>query len=268
MKTAFSQSGSKTLKSCERYVKPEMVYVAICDDEKQIGADLEHALIDIFAEQKVKTEIDVYYSGEELCRKIESGAYFDLIFLDIEFAKHEINGVEVGRLIREAHDNNMVAIVYISWEKKYAMELFAIRPMDFLVKPLEHGTVQRVVKTYLKIAKLWEGEFVYKNGHDRIKVLIKDIIYLESGGRKVVIHLADGSTNEFYGSIKTAYEEQLKNFDFLYIHASYVVNYSYVTKIKYTQLSIKNRITPMTISQYKREEVRAAYLEILKKRGT
>jgi len=245
-----------------------MVCVAVCDDEKEIGADLERTLIDIFDGQGVEAEIDVYFSGERLYRNMETVARYDLIFLDIEFAKHEINGVEVGRLIREVHDNNLVAIVYISWEKKYAMDLFAIRPMDFLVKPLGHGTVERTVKTYLKLSKLWEGAFVYKSGHKTVKVQFRDIVFFENSGKKIIIHLTDGSKNEFYGSLKTIYEENLKKFDFLYIHASFAVNFNYITEIKYAQLTLRNGITPMTISQNKREEVRACYREILKKRDT
>jgi len=34
---------------------------------------------------------------------MENGAIYNLIFMDIEFAKNAINGVEVGRLIRGAY---------------------------------------------------------------------------------------------------------------------------------------------------------------------
>ncbi|MCL2255155.1 MAG: DNA-binding response regulator, partial [Lachnospiraceae bacterium] len=92
-----------------------MVVVAICDDEIDLGAELERTLIEIFTKLNVKYEIEVFLTGEELCRRMESGSRYDLIFLDIEFAKSEINGVEVGRLIREAQQNHIVSIVYISW---------------------------------------------------------------------------------------------------------------------------------------------------------
>ena len=75
-----------------------MVMVAICDDEKKICAELETALTRIFGEHNVEAEIDVFYSGEELCRHLEKGTHYDLIYLDIEFAKEELNGVEVGHL--------------------------------------------------------------------------------------------------------------------------------------------------------------------------
>ena len=168
-----------------------MLNIAICDDEHKITSELEDTLIEIFSKLNVKVEIDVFFSGNELCQHMEAGAIYDLIFLDIEFAKNEINGVEVGRLIRDAHQNNVISIVYISWEKKYSMQLFSIRPLNFLIKPLKYEEIEQVVRTYLQITGLWSGVFTYKIGHETFKVQIKDIICLESRDRKVMLHLAD-----------------------------------------------------------------------------
>jgi len=90
---------------------------------------------------KLAHEIHTYHSAEELCRKLEDGEGYDLIFLDIQFAKNEIDGVQAGARIREEYENNHVSIVYISWEKDYAFDLVDINPLRFLIKPLtrEHG---------------------------------------------------------------------------------------------------------------------------------
>ena len=236
-----------------------MIMVAICDDETKIGAELECALLDIFDKLNIKYEIDVFFAGEELYRKMEAGAHYDLIFLDIEFAKGEINGIEVGRLIREAHQNYFVSIVYISWEKKYALQLFDIQPLNFLVKPLEYEKIEEVIRKYMKIAGLWSGEFTYKIGHDTFKVLTKDIIYIESYDRKLIMHLSGGKEDEFYGSLKDVYEKQLKRFDFLFIHNSYVVNYDYVTALKFDKVLLVDSAMPLPISKHRRSEVRETY---------
>ncbi|MCL1917541.1 MAG: LytTR family DNA-binding domain-containing protein [Peptococcaceae bacterium] len=243
-----------------------MVIVAICDDEVKIGAELERILITIFDELNITHEIDVFFSGEELCRKLETKAHYDLIFLDIEFSKNEMNGVEVGRLIRDAHQNYMASIVYISWEKNYALQLFDIQPLNFLIKPLECEKIKEVVRMYMKIAGLWSGEFTYKKGHDTFKVQIKDIIYLESYDRKLMLHLADGRKEEFYGSIKEVYQEQLKRFDCLFIHNSYVVNYDYITALKFDHMLLADSGTALPISKHRRNEVRTRYYEIMKRR--
>ena len=243
-----------------------MVLVAVCDDETEIGASLERALINVFTELNVEHAIDVFFSASELCKKMEAGTQYDLIFLDIEFANDKPNGVEVGRLIRNVHQNHTAQVVYISWEKKYAMQLFEIRPMNFLVKPLKHDEIEQTVKTYLKIAGLSNREFTYKKGHDIFKAQIKDVMYLENSDRKVIIYFADGRKESFYGSLKEIYNEQLKHFDFLFIHASYAVNYDYVTTVKYNELFLSDSATPLPVSPNRRNEARANYLAIMKRR--
>ena len=242
------------------------LFVAICDDEKRICAELERALMDILGKMNVKYEIDVYFTGEELCAKMEAGAHYNLIFLDIEFAKNAINGIEIGRHIREAHCNNMVSIVYISWEMKYSMQLFDIRPLNFLIKPLDHKKVGQVIKTYLNISALWSEDFTYKIGHDTYKVYIKDIIYIQSVKRKLILHLADGRKEEFYGTLKDVYQEQLQRFDFLFIHAAYIVNYDYIAAVKFDELILMDSTLALPISQPRRKEVRETYYDIMEKR--
>ena len=243
-----------------------MIFVAVCDDETAIGAELECTLLDIFKKLNIKHDVDVFFSGEELYKKIETGAHYDLIFLDIEFVQSAINGVEVGRLIRDVHRNHTTSIVYISWERKYALQLFDIRPLNFLLKPLSHDKIEEVVRKYLEIAGRRLEVFTYKMGHDTFSVQMKNIVYFENDDRKVVIHFSDGRKEEFYGSLKKVHEEQLKGLDFLFIHNSYVVNYDYVASLKFNQVHLIGEAVPLPISKNKKNEVREAYIKILKRR--
>ena len=238
-----------------------MLTIAICDDEINIGAELESTLLTLFAELNVKHEIDVFLSGADFLRHAHK--HYDLIFLDIQFAAEEIDGVEIGHLIRK--DNNISSIVFISWVQDYAMQLFQIRPMDFLIKPLKTAEIERVVRTFLKIADCTVGEFTYKKGHEQFKLPIKSITHLENRDRKVIIHLEDGGQDEFYGSLKQLYNEQLSKFDFMFIHASYVVNYDYITAAKMDEITLTNGLR-LAVSQNRRTKIRDNYTEILQRR--
>jgi len=243
-----------------------MLKVAICDDETSIGSELERVLLDIFGKLRIRHEIDVFFAGDRLCRKMEKGEHYDIIFLDIQFANSEISGVDVGRLIRDTYQNNRTSIVYISWEKNYAMQLFETRPLHFLLKPLAYEEVEKTVKTHLKITEFSSGEFTYKKSHDIFKVWIKDIVYLANCERKVIIHLACGREEAFYGSLKEVYNKQLKEYDFLFIHASFVVNYDYISTIKYSQVFVANNKISLPISPNRRAEIRELYLTIMTRR--
>lgn len=56
-----------------------------------------------------------------------------------------------------------------------------------------------------------------------------DILYFESYGRKIKIHLKDGSLESFNGKLSDV-EKELDNgkIPFLRIHKSYFVNYHYI----------------------------------------
>ena len=243
-----------------------MIHIAICDDETKICGELEQSLIDIFDIQNIKYEIDVFFTGEELKQKMESGFHFDLIFLDIEFANDEVSGIDIGHFIRNIHHNYITSIVFISWEKKYALQLFDVQPLNFLVKPIKYEKLEKVVKSFMKLAGLWTGVFTYKIGPDTFKVQTKNIAYLENRKRKVILHLSDGRKEDFYGSLKDIYEEQLKDLDFLFIHASYVVNYDYITALMFNQVSLIDIDTPLPISKHRTIEVREHYYKIMNRR--
>jgi len=240
--------------------------IAICDDETTIGADLERALFVVLEKTQIEHSVDIFFTGEDLCRHMENGAYYDLIFLDIEFAKNEINGVEVGRFIRDAQQNDLVSIVYMSRVRDYAFDLFEVRPLNFLLKPLEHDLVEKTVRTYLKIAGLWSGEFSYNIGRDTFKVNVRDIVYIESRDKKLVLYFSNRRTAEFYGALKEVYHEQLRKYDFLFVHAAYVINFDYITSIRYDRVYLAGNEIPIPISQGRRNEIRERYCEIIKRR--
>jgi len=242
-----------------------MVYIAICDDEENIGVELECSLTKIFRNSNIKHEIDIFYTGEELCAEIEK-KHYDLILLDIEFAKDKINGIEVGKRIRETYQNHIVSIVYISWESNYALELFEIQPLHFLIKPLDNKKIGDTIKKYIKNTGLTSGTFTYKKSHDTFKVQKKDIIYIESYDRKLILHMTNGRKDEFYGSIKEIFDNQLSKFDFLFIHKSYIVNYDYISAMKFDSVFLISNDTPLPISKHRKIEVRENYFAITQKR--
>lgn len=126
-----------------------MFHIAICDDEVILCRQIEKYLEEYIARNLVKTEI--FYSADKLYDALNKGEYYDLIFLDIEFQLS--NGVEIGQRIRMELECEKVQIVYISAKQSYAMELFPIRPMNFLVKPISRIDVINNVDKAIELSK-------------------------------------------------------------------------------------------------------------------
>ena len=242
------------------------VSIAICEDVIETNAELEKMLTEVFKKLNVQCEIEPYFSGERFCKAIASGSNFNLIFLDIEYAGEEINGVGVGKLIREHYLNNSTSLVFISWKKEYSLELHDLQPINFLVKPLEVESVERVVRQHLDVSGIRSSYFSYKIGRENFRVQVRDIVYVESRDRHLILYLASGEQVTFYGALRKEYPEQLHKHDFILIHSAYAVNYDYIRAHAHEEVIMDPDGTRLTVSQNNKTSVRKEFLSITKRR--
>ena len=232
-----------------------MLRIAICDDEKIVCQQFEDMLSDISKNINEEFDVEVFYSGEELYKFLLKDNRYDLIFLDIEL--YEINGVEVGKKIREEMDDESTQIVYVSSKDSYAMDLFEVRPLNFLVKPVNKDKIESVVIKAIKLMEKTKHFYEYKNGNVNFSVSVGDILYFESDGRKVNIVLID-EVKSFYGKLSEV-EKQLNIQDFIMIHKSYLINFNHVIEYTYDYVKMSNKEL-LTISQNNRKAVREQLL--------
>lgn len=227
-----------------------MFHIAICDDQQYICSEIEQVILNYTKANLNEVEVDIYYTGEELCQFMKGGEVYDLIFLDIEL--RNINGVEVGRTIRDEMKNDLVQIVYISGKDNYYLELFEVRPMHFLHKPLKPEKIIKDIEKAMELSGKLNNFYTYKQNHKVCKIPIKDILYFEADNRRVKIITAD-SEIYFYASLEEVFLEVEKH-RFLYIHKSYIVNYAHITKFGHKEIVMTNH-TILPISQQRRKQV-------------
>ena len=147
---------------------------------------------------------------------LSCGQYFDLIILDIELT--EINGIAIGKYLREELNNQTTQIVYISSLRDYAMDLFAVRPLHFLIKPLKKEDIFSVLDLAFKLKTEEEACFLFQAQGVTKSVPVHRIRYFESNARKIKIVHEDGE-DEFYGKLDDI-ETKLNNKYFLRFHKS------------------------------------------------
>ena len=223
-----------------------MFYVAICDDDNSICSQIENILLSLNKLYPTKIEVEVFNSGEALIQSLSNGMYFDLIFLDIELDK--INGIEVGKKLREEMNNETTQIIYISGKDSYAMALFETRPLNFLIKPIKSEKIEDAVKTAMHLLEKSNQLFEFKRGRTITKVPLKEILYFESAGKKINI-ITTNEVYEFYGKLSD-FEDGLS--DFIQIHKSYLVNYYHVIEYHYEYVRMSNKAI-LPISQQRRK---------------
>lgn len=229
-----------------------MFSIAICDDEKAICAQMEQ-IFQPYLDRGIETE--VFYNCEELYDSLAQGAHYDLIFLDIEF--RQMNGIDMGKKIRDELRNDRIQIVFISVRQDYAMELFSVRPMNFLVKPISEQAALDNLERAMALSKLYDSYFEFRFGAENYRVPYGDILYFESSNRTVSIHTKYGEKT-LYGKLNEI--EKHAPINFIRIHQSYLINRYYVTYWKAEEVEISRQVT-LPISKSYQKKIRKILLQ-------
>lgn len=221
-----------------------MYRVAICDDELLTCQEIENIILDNVDVLRASFDIDVFYTGEALIEHIRCGASYDFLILDIELTK--ATGIDVGKYLRDENRNFHSQIIYVSSKETYAMKLFSVQPLDFIVKPVQPESLIKAINRGFEIIGRTEDYFRCKVGKDNVIISCKDILYLSSD-RRIIRVICRDETIEYYGKLS----EELKKLPdyFIQIHNSYVINLNalkkssneYVIMNNYEQLNISRK---------------------------
>lgn len=238
----------------QRFGGGYVIRVAIVDDIIEICGQIENYLHNISNRRGIEIEAEPYLSGERFCDALQNGEVFDIIFLDIELKS--MNGIDVSKFIREVLEDELQQIVFISAKQQYSMELHFFHPLDFLVKDIKEAEVEVVLQRFMKIKGIWSETFECKIGADIKKIKIKEIRYLSVDNRVVNVILSNGQSVEYYGTLESAYNDQLKKCGFLFLHKKYVVNPDYIEIYEYDKVTMCDGQN-IPIGSSRRKEIRA-----------
>lgn len=158
----------------------------------------------------------------------------DLIFVDINMP--DLNGVD---FVRALTDRPMV--VFTTAYSEYAIDGFKLDAVDYLLKPFSFADFSRAAAKANSLYELRQGrlpaqpdsdseatpkdrEYISVKADYKVSLVkISDIVYLESEGEYVRMHLADGSTITTLFRLKNM-ETALPSEMFMRVHRSYIVN--------------------------------------------
>ncbi len=228
-----------------------MYTIGICDDERSVCARLEELILKRYGNGHSEVEVEVFITGEDLIKHLESGMHLDLLLLDIELGN--VNGVEIGKYIRTGLFDESMHIVYISSKQGYAMELFDNRPLNFFIKPLDNEKLFESIEKAIELTGDNNLYFECKTKGDMLRIPYINIIYFHSRNKKIVVRLSNESI-EFYGKLSEIMKDS-PDF-FIQIHKSYLVNHSHIKKYEYDTVEMTNGES-LTISQSNRKLVRS-----------
>jgi DNA-binding LytR/AlgR family response regulator len=188
--------------------------------------------------------------------KLISNQPFDLVFLDIEMPM--LTGLDLLKSIKDPP-----GIIITTAYREYAVEGYEFEVLDYLIKPIPFPrfmkAMERAVKTNRgatqpaeNFTPTFENESIFlKVDRKFVKILIKDILYIESLKDYIRVKTATDSFVS-YQSL-TSITEKLPADKFIRVHRSFTIAVEKVSVIQGSYLEIGGKLIP--ISREHRQEV-------------
>lgn len=242
-----------------------MINIAICDDDICVCNEIENILINYSKKNYLKFNIDIFNCGNKFLKYLKMENNYNILFLDIEIGN--LTGIDIGKYIRKDLKDRYIKIVYISSHTNYAMQLFDLKPDNFLVKPIEKNKLEEVLKEMLYDFNLKSKEFTFNCKNNFFRVKFKDIMYFESIklSKNIRLYTVD-KVYEFRDTLNSI-ENKLNDISFIKINKSMIVNFDYIKVFNSNEFKIiliNNK--ELDLSKHRIKEIRSIYFDLLNER--
>lgn len=211
--------------------------IGICDDEELCRENIQKLCMKYGISENIEINFKMFKNGQET---LNHKGKLDILFLDIELG--DTGGLDIIGDLRNA--DTIWRIILATRHDEEALNGYGSKTIGFLTKPL---TADKVFYC-LNIAK---KEFMknktlcfLSGGSNRVEQL-ENILFLE-GTKNYVRIVTAGDCFLTYGTEKY-WEEQLKNYGFIRIHRSYLVNMKHINFFSESNHTIHIRNTDICL---------------------
>jgi DNA-binding LytR/AlgR family response regulator len=168
----------------------------------------------------------------------------------------KINGFNIAGEINRRSDDTL--IIFVTNYDNYVYTSIKYRPFRFIRKSKIAVEIKEALRSAL-------NEIIYKNKYLELgvkyfneKIFLSDVIYIESKRNYAELNATNGEKYK-YRSALSKLEDELKSYDFVRIHAGYLVNMRHIHLIKDDvitlsngeQLNISRRLHKSVLEQYR-----------------
>jgi two-component system, LytTR family, response regulator len=167
----------------------------------------------------------------------------DLLFLDIQMP--DVSGINFYKSIGQ---NKMV--IFTTAHSEFAVEGFNLNAIDYLLKPFEFErfklAVNKAIEHQKYLAKHHHAEksILIRSEYKLVKVLLKDIEFIESYDDFIKIHILGNKPVLTLMSLKVVIE-MLPADQFIRIHRSYIIPLNQITSIRNNRVQLRSTELPV-----------------------
>lgn len=220
-----------------------MAYNCVIVDDEELAREL----IERHLSQLEDFEVVASCASAIEAHAVLQNTLVDLIFLDIEMPV--LKGTDFVKNLTTSPK-----VIFTTAYRDYALEGFELNAVDYLLKPIVFGRFFKAIEKFMVQQQPKETppkrDSIYISIKKKnIKVVLEDILYIESLKDYIKIHLSQETLVFKHGL--TAFERQLDE-RFLRIHRSYIVNTKKITA--YTKQDVEIGALEIPIGEFYKKE--------------
>jgi len=199
----------------------------ICDDNYEFAKKLRGDILRLMPD----SDITLFPTISSLMFSLEdNGDSVDAIFLDIEIS--DGNGIDAAAEIKSKFP--LIKLIFATGHgDQYSQDIFncpvGFEPIAFLIKPVKEKYLKLALDK-IKNAAVADDKFLTITvNRTKSFIPIKDIVYISSDKRKLVIHTKNDDYS-YYEKLETLVSKLDKRF--CRCHRSYIVNLDYLSSFE------------------------------------
>lgn len=186
--------------------------IAIIDDEQLALERLTRILRELgYEDVTASSNTDIVFDSK-----------YDLLFLDIDMPS--IRGTELAKKIKSVYPD--ISIIFQTAYSEFALEAFDIGSIDYILKPTEKSRVLQAISR-VSARKNPITKLVTKLGNETYIIDPKDVYFIQADLNEVIVKTK--TSNAYMQKNISILEQELKDYGFVRVHRSYLVN---INKIK------------------------------------
>lgn len=201
--------------------------IAICDDDRELLPHLEKRIAACFQYYKTEMTADTFENGLDLRAAVNGGAFYDVIFLDIDMP--DCDGIAIGAYLMKILPSS--CLIFVSNKESRVFDAFAAQPFRFVRKSRFNEEMPEAVEAVIrKINHPTPDEILITHGSKTLRINPIRIMYAESSNNDITIYTDQGeyTTRHTLGAL----EKELSGYGFIRTHRGYLVNYRYIYRIE------------------------------------
>lgn len=233
-----------------------MVYkILLCEDEPLFRESLRQEIAKRFEEKGVQCEFLCTANGAEFEKQIQTVTP-DLLFMDIELGDKD--GMDLIAAYRK-NGGQKVPVIFVSGMEDRVLEGYEVSALAFLYKRNYRDKLERTLERFFK--EYAEAVRITICAGSTVNVLgVQEIYFVETDGRKTLIHTGQGSLSE--DKPIGVFMKELPETLFFEVYKAIYVNLEHIVRIDEDMVILDNG-AKVVISRRKRKAAMAAVMQYI-----